>query len=191
MNPHRISVKYYLQDPDTLDSEKLIPMFHGWILHAKVPGMLIDVADYRHMIDGPGVVLIGHETDYAMDMSEGRPGILCRRKRAIESDWDQMLRSLFRNALTACQTIAEEKIFAAPPRCATDEALLVFADRLNTSNTQQACDRLTEQVQPFIEKLYDSAAVNLHRDSLDERSCLGLRIKVSASPPPDALLGRL
>jgi len=31
-----------------------------------VPGLLIDVADYAHVPDGPGVILIGHDVDYGI-----------------------------------------------------------------------------------------------------------------------------
>jgi hypothetical protein len=44
-----------------------IPEFHRWIQHTVIDEMLIDVVDYRHVPDGPGVVLIGHEADYSLN----------------------------------------------------------------------------------------------------------------------------
>jgi hypothetical protein len=44
-----------------------IPEFHRWIQHNVTDEMLIDVVDYRHVPDGPGVVLIGHEADYSLN----------------------------------------------------------------------------------------------------------------------------
>ncbi|MBY0396577.1 MAG: hypothetical protein K2X91_08940, partial [Thermoleophilia bacterium] len=77
----RIGVKLYAEDPAAVRPDRFIPVFHGWIQRGAVPGLLIDVADYAHVPQGPGVMLIGHEADHAIDLGEGRPGVLYQRKR--------------------------------------------------------------------------------------------------------------
>ena len=77
----KLQVKLYAEDT-TLDGEAYIPLFHGWIRDSAMPELLIDVADYRHVPDGPGVALIGHESDYFLDFQDGRPGLLCALKHA-------------------------------------------------------------------------------------------------------------
>ena len=57
-------------------------MFHRWIKQHALPELTIDVANYAHVPKGPGVVLIGHGSDYFMDEGEGRLGLLHNRKRA-------------------------------------------------------------------------------------------------------------
>jgi len=76
LNLHRISVKYFVTDPTVVNLDEIVPVFHRWIQNQSVEGFLIDVADYKHVCQGPGVVLIGHEADYALDMTGGRPGLL-------------------------------------------------------------------------------------------------------------------
>ena len=49
-------------------------VFHQWIRDSVCPEMLIDVADYRHVPAGPGVMLIGHEANYSLDNRENRLG---------------------------------------------------------------------------------------------------------------------
>ena len=45
-----------------IELEKLVPVFHQWIREKKIPDeLLIDVADYAHVPQGPGVVLIDQE----------------------------------------------------------------------------------------------------------------------------------
>src|SRR5689334_21079722 len=73
-------------DPGMLDS--VIPIFHGCIqnrlvLNEKTPEPLIDVADYRHVHHGPGIVLIGHEADYSIDNTNGRLGPRYNRKAQL------------------------------------------------------------------------------------------------------------
>src|SRR5262245_65938136 len=82
----RIGVKLYAVDPDAVEPARFIGVFHDWIRRGAVPGLLIDVADYAHVHRGPGVLLIGHEADYALDLGEGRPGFLAQRKRDGRGD---------------------------------------------------------------------------------------------------------
>ena len=84
MEAHKLQLKIYLtpETARTLDVEAVIPVFHRWIKQRALPELTIDVANYRHVPQGPGVVLIGHGSDYFLDEGEGRPGLLHNRKRA-------------------------------------------------------------------------------------------------------------
>lgn len=77
----RIAVTVPLDAPDGVDIDGMIPAFHGWIQRGVVPGTLIDVADYRHVHNGPAVMLIAHELDYTLDLAEGGIGMTVTRKR--------------------------------------------------------------------------------------------------------------
>ena len=67
MLPKRISVKLFTTDPEAeVDLHKYIRVFHEFIKEKKVEGLLIDVADYSHVPEGPGIVLIGHDVDYSL-----------------------------------------------------------------------------------------------------------------------------
>ena len=55
-----VNVKLLLRNPEEVDLEPLIPVFHDWIRDQVGEGLLLDIADYRHVDAGPGVVLIGH-----------------------------------------------------------------------------------------------------------------------------------
>ena len=75
MIPKRISAKLFATDPSAeVDADAFISVFHEFIREKSVEGILIDVADYSHVPEGPGVVLIGHDVDYSIDMNEGKAG---------------------------------------------------------------------------------------------------------------------
>src|SRR5580765_2876357 len=84
MDAHKLQLKIYLtpESARALDPEALIPVFHRWIKQRLLPELTIDVANYGHVPEGPGVVLIGHGSDYFMDAGEGRLGLLHNRKRS-------------------------------------------------------------------------------------------------------------
>ena len=64
----RIGAKLYAGNPDVIDLAAYVPIFHGWIQCKILDGVPIDVADYAHVPDGPGVMLIGHEADRSIDL---------------------------------------------------------------------------------------------------------------------------
>ena len=66
MNLQHINVKIYVEDDSAVDLSRFIDVFHSWIKQQLLDELLIDVADYRHVPAGPGVILIGHEADNAM-----------------------------------------------------------------------------------------------------------------------------
>jgi hypothetical protein len=84
MDPQKLELKSYLtpESARLLDAETPIPVLHQWIKQRARPELMIDVASYQPVPQGPGVVLIGHGADYVFDEGEGRPGLLHNRKRA-------------------------------------------------------------------------------------------------------------
>ena len=81
--PRRVSVKFFAnpQPGSALDLAPYIGLFHQFIQEKSVEGLLIDVADYTHVPDGPGILLVGHDVDYGIDLAGGRAGLLTVRKR--------------------------------------------------------------------------------------------------------------
>jgi hypothetical protein len=80
MDLHKFCVKFFAVDPSAVRLDAFIPVYHRWIQKQAVEGMLVDVADYGHLPQGPGVMLIAHEADYGMDSAEGPLGLLYTRK---------------------------------------------------------------------------------------------------------------
>lgn len=132
MNASKFQVKLYAKGGD-IELEKLIPVFHEWIRQKKIPDeLLIDVADYAHVPQGPGVVLIGHQSDYYLDVADNRPGLLYSRKRGFEGGLEAGIDDAFRRALRACQLLEEERRLGF--EFTTDEVFFRVQDRLLAPN---------------------------------------------------------
>ena len=80
MTLERFCVKFFTQSNSELDDVIFIEIFHEWIRQKKLGGILLDVADYRHVPEGPGVMLITHDINFAMDYADGRFGLYAQRK---------------------------------------------------------------------------------------------------------------
>jgi hypothetical protein len=73
----RLELKLFAEPNGVPEARDLVPVFHGWIRDRRIPHeLLIDVADYSHVHQGPGVILVGHRAMYGIDRTDGRPGFL-------------------------------------------------------------------------------------------------------------------
>ena len=138
MQATKFQVKLYASGSE-VDLDKLIPVFHEWIREKKIDDeLLIDVADYAHVPQGPGVVLIGHQSDYYLDMADDRPGLLYSRKRGIDGDLPAKVNDAFRRALLVCDLLEKEDPLGL--KFGTGEALFRVQDRLAAPNDQATFD---------------------------------------------------
>jgi len=64
MNPLRLTVSIPVSGIS--DIEPALGVFHRLIQRRLVEGFLLDVADYRHVPNGPGVMLVGQDVDYGI-----------------------------------------------------------------------------------------------------------------------------
>jgi hypothetical protein len=186
----RIKVKFFVQDGAAVDLHTIAPIFHRWIQEHRVGGLLLDVADYKHVQDGPGIVLIGHEADYGMDMGGGRPGLVYDRKRG----WDESdslsgrVRTVVQAALQGCQALVEEQTMAGRIHFRLDEAELSLVDRLNTPNQAETFAALSADIRAALDPIYGANGYTLEQASSDPRHSLTFRIHTHNPPSLAAML---
>lgn len=137
MDPHRISVKLYLDGPAALDPEAVVAPFHRYIREDAIGGIPIDVARYAHVVNGPGVLVVGHQLDYAIDMSEGRPGITVTRKRDGEGSFADRVGELAREAARLSLLLQDEPGIGPNARVGTGEVLVTILDRYEAPNDDE------------------------------------------------------
>lgn len=103
MNPLRVKVTFPLAGPPP-ELEPAITTFHRFIQRGLVEGLILDVADYRHVPTGPGVLLVGHDIDYGI----AEDGFSVVRKRSSEDPVGIQLRDALRMGLGALEAIADD-----------------------------------------------------------------------------------
>src|ERR1700720_1647656 len=138
-----VNVKLLLRNPEEVDLEPLIPVFHDWIRDQVGEGLLLDVADYRHVPAGPGVVLIGHEGNYSVDNTDDRLGVRYNRKGELNGGNQNVLAQATRAALTACQRLESEPRLGGKFRFNGQDIEIFINDRLvapNNAATREAFD---------------------------------------------------
>jgi hypothetical protein len=173
----RIGAKLYAENPGVIVPDDYVPLFHGWIQRRVLDGTPIDVADYKHVPDGPGIMLIGHEADRALDFGEGRPGIVYQRKREGEGTLEER----FAAAIAAADRTAAD-IEADPAangvRFSRDEILLRVNDRLRAPNGDTALEELRPAIVAALAVVRPGRDAEIGRVADDPKGPLTIRVRL-------------
>ena len=145
-----------------VDLAQAIPVFHRWIQQQALPGLLIDVADYRHVPEGPGVVLVAHEALYGLDQGGGRLGLLYNRRTRIDAPPAEALQQAFRAALEACRKLEQEPEFAGTLSFAASACEVAVNDRALAPNDAATAARLRAALQPLLDHLWGSGSYQMN-----------------------------
>ncbi|HWE96501.1 MAG TPA: hypothetical protein VG269_21240 [Tepidisphaeraceae bacterium] len=193
MTSHKIAVKFFVEDPAFPAGSELVPVFHSWIQsHAVADHLPIDVADYQHVKEGPGTLLITHEANFALDREGGRPGLLYVRKQPI-TDADTFadrLRAILRATLEAAARIEQDPRTADHAKFRTDEFLFRIYDRLLGPNEPATFAAVKADLESVVSELYGNPPRALEFTP-DPQSLFEVLVKTGSSPSVETLLSRL
>jgi hypothetical protein len=190
MQSHKLAFKFFLEDPSRLHgAEDFLPVFHRWIQARAVPEhQLIDVADYAHVPEGPGTVLVSYEANFHIDYGEGRAGLLYIRKQPLTNAPTQRdrLRGAFRHAVAACIRLQDEPALAGRLKFDASEFQFRIYDRLHAPNTARTFETIKGDLEPFARELYRPGTIQLsHRPNPQTLFETGVR---ASQPLPLATL---
>ena len=187
--PTRISVKFFVDQPELVNQKALIPVFHDWIRHDVLGTLLVDVADYTHVHHGPGVILVSYDGLYSMDESDGRLGFRFEQKRPMDGTLADQIRHVLGKTLAACHELEREQSLEGAIRFRTDEVLLQITDRLNAPNDDETFHQLQHDVASAFGVIYGDAPIRMERDT--NRSVFTIRITTPEAPPLETLFDQL
>ena len=106
--PQRVGVKIFVEDQEAFDRARMIDVFHRWIQEDRLPGILIDVHDYTHVPEGPGVLLIAHEWHLRTDEAGSRIGFEYELKREASGTLAERLRDSIVSVLAAAAALEQD-----------------------------------------------------------------------------------
>ena len=178
MEIQHVNVKLFLKNPEEVDLEALIPVFHSWIRTQDNDELLLDVADYRHVRSGPGVVLIGHLGNYSLDSAGGRLGVRYNRKAALKGTNQDRLVQATQAALGACQRLEAEPRLGGSIQFNGREVEVFINDRLLAPNTLQTRTAADAEFLAFFSTLFEDVEHTVSYPP-DPRSLFSVRVRTS------------
>lgn len=177
MDIERFCLKFHAHKP--VDEAVFIPIFHEWIRLKKLPGTLIDVADYRHVPEGPGIMLISHEINYAMDHLGGQFGLSAQRKLGQGSTHQERIVDLAKR-LALFGVLLEADGRVADLQLEAGSFLYQANDRLRAPNTAEAFTELKLDLEKAAMAIYGGQNVTVCRVENDPRDRLSAIVETTA-----------
>jgi hypothetical protein len=189
---HRVGVKWYARESSPLDMLNLIPVFHRWISERVLPDLMIDVAEYTHVQNGPGVLIVATEGNYGYDETGGARGMVYYSKEQLpEGDLASRLASVARKGLQACVLFQREPGIGDKAGFPGDRVEVFSNDRLLGPNTDAGWGQFEPAVKALAERLFGAGNYRVERSSPDPRERLTGIIHAPQPATAETLLARL
>jgi hypothetical protein len=191
MKAKKLQIKVFTKNTASVPVTPVVPVFHEWIKQGAFSELLIDVVDYAHVHQGPAVLLVGHESDYSLDLREGRPGLVYSRKRGGPSDPVELVLDGLRRALSACKKLEDDA--SIEPRFAfSGERLEIrLNDRRLAANDEATFRDVKPVVEQALRKVYGDVGFSVSRRENDPRDLLTLVVEAPGAPGAGALAARV
>jgi len=173
----RIQIKMAVVVPPDLGLDPLVGIFARWRQDKEHPAEWVDLADYAHVPQGPGIVLIGKRGNLSLDFS-GFPGILYAAKKGLGGTPVERILSALRSCLELCHRLTAEPEFPAGVEVQTGTLSIAFNDRLETPNDAATDQALRPAIQQAFDLLYGKDAWQMFPQS-DPGECYGFTVKAA------------
>jgi hypothetical protein len=190
MEFQHVNVKLFVKNSEDLDLEALISVFHRWIQNQGRGELLLDVADYRHVRSGPGVVLIGHQGNYSLDNSDDRLGVRYNRKAVLEGTNRDRLIQATQAALVACRRLETDPQLDGRIQFNGREIGVSVNDRLLAPNTPETRSAADSEFHTFFSTLLGNIEYTVSYPQ-DSRSLFSVRVRTSQAISTTVLLNNL
>lgn len=180
MELQHLIVKIPVDGPLGVDPAKVVDIFHRWVAAQSVPGvLLIDVAELLHVPDGPGVVAVGHEADYALDHTAGVWGVLYRRKTVVDGTDSDRVAQAFEAAGQGAVWL--EEALGGALKFSRTEFEIIVNDRGIAPNTPETHAAAIPRIEAALRSVLGHGDFRLVRSDRDPRQRFGVKV-VSAKP---------
>ena len=187
---YRFGLKLFVEPGLSLNGGDYIPIFHRWIQTAALDRLLIDVADYTHLVGGPSVLLVGYEGNLSVDHADGRPGIVCTSKRpATAGSLPERIVGVAKTLFVAARLLESDPAFEGRLRFVPNELQFQANDRLLAPPGEDSDAALTPPLQVVMETLYPNQVHQIGAPGHADRVKIGL--KTSETVSIDSLLERV
>lgn len=189
MELQHVNVKLFV-DASEEALEPLVPVFHRWIQEKPLAGLLLDVADYRHVFQGPGVMLIGHEANYSLDNTDGKLGVLYNRKTPLDGTNEDRLKHAARAALNVLQRLQAEPKLNGKLGFDGRRIQLIINDRFLAPNTAETRAAAEPELKEFYKTLFGASEYTATYEE-DPRRRFGVTLQTAQAIPTEKLLANL
>jgi hypothetical protein len=188
MNLQYINWKISLDNPAEAEPDEFFKVFSGWIPDS--PEIFIDVADYKHVQDGPVTLLVGHYMNYSLDHTGRTLGLLSDQKQPMDGSNEDKLRATLAGVLRVAKRLEEDAGFTHKPRFNAGSLRFIVNSRALAPNTAATLEAAKPDLIKVLEKAY--GAGNFTLDHLtDPKQRFMVQVTAKGKVAIDDVLRRL
>ena len=178
MHLQKFGVKLFFNTNGSFDSKDFIPVFHNWIQDKAIDDhLLIDVTDYSHIPDGPGVMLIAHEGNFSLDQERQQPGIMYMRKTEISGSFKQRFDMVLATVIKTANRLSGNDV-CNQVNFISNSFRFIANDRLHAENTADNQDLYKQKIQKALDGRYPDSQFEFG-DVSDENERLAFTVNFS------------
>ena len=178
MDLQKFGIKLFLNVSNDFNSRDFIPVFHNWIQDKAIDDhLLIDVVDYSHISDGPGVMLIAHEGNFSLDQESQQPGIMYMRKTEIAGSFTERFNLVLSIVINAAKLLSDNNI-SKQVDFKPNSLRFIANDRLYAENTADNQDLYKRKIQKVLDGKYSDSQFEF-RDVSDKNERLAFTVNFS------------
>lgn len=175
MELQHLIIKIPVDGPLGLDPAKIVDLFHEWVARQVIPGvLLIDVAELLHVPNGPGVIAVGLEADFALDHTGGVWGVLYRRKTPLGgANQDRIAQAM----ASAAQTVLRlQAAFPGALKLSRTEFEIIVNDRGIAPNTSETYATAIPEIEAGLRAVLGHGEFNLVPHDHERRQRFGVTV---------------
>lgn len=186
-----VSVKLFVDDNSVVRPLELIAVFQRWITEGVLEDELtIDVANYEHVPQGPGIMLICDKAHYYIDVRQNRWGLRYRGRREARATGGEAVTTAFERALKAAAQLEREPELEGRYRFRTDQVEFGVYDRLKAPSDEATLEAVRADIEGAVAWLYGTPPTGIELSSGPKEPFM-VTIESGSAPSVDELLGRL
>jgi hypothetical protein len=176
---YKVCVKVYASESSVEDDAALfVPIFHEWIRDRAFDLVMLDVADYAHAPDSPGIVLVCHEVSFSMDRSDGRLGLLAQRRTPVEGTAEDAVAKTLAHTLEVAKKLQGDPRVSKVMRLDVSNVRVESNDRLRLPNSDSGFTAFAPVVVEGVRRLTGVGAT-VSRIVNDPRDRLAVEARIS------------
>ena len=164
----RIDVKVLAEAPAGLSLDPFLAIFSRWRKQQDESDW-IDFADYAHMPNGAGIMLIGKQGSFSVNQDSPGIGLLYSGRKDFGGAFDQRVIEAFRRCLRLTKPLLAEPDYPKQLKLLPGSWEIFINDRLNFPNTDETDRRLRRPIESALNTLFGASNYSLERETDPQR----------------------
>jgi len=188
MDLQYLNWKVYLDNEAETEPDEWFKVFNDWIPDS--PEIFIDVADYKHVQDGPVVILVGHYLNLSLDHTGRRLGLLYDYKHPMDGSNEEKLKTSLLGILRAAKRLEDEAGFGKKPKFKAGELRFIVNSRAIAPNSAETLEAVKPDLVKVLVRAFGEGAFSIEHLA-DPRQRFMVQVSAKGNPSLAELIQRL